>query len=128
MSGQDFLECKNWAVCGDILNEKKYAYLISNKLEEYGYNVLKVNPRTNKKEVYISLHDIDEKVEAINLCIHPKSGINLVKEAKELNIDKILIQPGAESEEILDFCHNNGIIALEGCVLVELSKKFAKDK
>ncbi|SMB83312.1 Predicted CoA-binding protein [Desulfonispora thiosulfatigenes DSM 11270] len=127
MSGQDFLQFKNWAVCGDVLNENKYAYKITKKLEEHGYNVFKVNPRTKKEEVYTSFDDITEKVDAIDLCIHPKIGINLVKEAKELNINKILIQPGAESEEILNFCQENDIMALEGCVLVELSKKFPKD-
>lgn len=128
MSGQEFLDCKNWAVCGDVLNEAKYAHTISNKLEEYGYNVSKVNPRTKRKEAYHSLKEIRDNVEAINLCIHPKSGINLVKEAKDLNINKILIQPGAESEEIIEFCKDNDMQALEGCVLVELSKKFPKDR
>jgi len=45
-----------------------------------------------------------------------------VKQAKELGIDKVLIQPGAETIEILDYCRENGITAIEGCALVELSK------
>jgi predicted CoA-binding protein len=45
-----------------------------------------------------------------------------VEESIKLNIDKILIQPGAESNEILSLCKDKGIIAIEGCALVELSK------
>lgn len=128
MTGQEMLGMKNWAVCGDVLNEKKYAYIISQKLEEKGYNVLKVNPRTKKEEIFKSLKEVNDNIDAIDLCIHPKKGLELVKEANDLGIKNILIQPGAESKEILDFCNDNDINALEGCVLVELSKKFPKDK
>lgn len=117
------LEFKNWAVVGDVLNEEKYAYKIVNRLNKGNYNVIKINPRSNSEQVYKSLKDTKEKIDVISLVIHPKVGINIIKEAKEMGIDKVLIQPGAESEEILDYCRENKIYATEGCVLVELSKK-----
>lgn len=46
-----------------------------------------------------------------------------MEEAYELGINKVLIQPGAESEEIIYFCREKGINYIESCVLVELSKK-----
>ena len=52
----------------------------------------------------------------------------MVQEAKELGIDKILIQPGAESEEIINYCKENSIEAVEGCALVELSRLKNKNK
>ena len=72
--------------------------------------------------MYNNLSDIPYKVEVLDLCINPYKGIKIIKEAHGLKIDKILIQPGAESPEILDFCKVNGMQAIEGCALVELSK------
>jgi len=127
MIGEEMMEFKNWAVVGDVLNEEKYAYKIVNRLKKGNYNVIKVNPRSNSDQVYKSLKDVKEKIDVIDLVIHPKVGINVIKEAKEVGIDKVLIQPGAESEEILEFCKENNIHAFQGCVLVELSKKGIRE-
>ncbi len=123
ITGQEMLNYKTWAVVGDVLNETKFAYKIFNRLKQEGYNVFPVNPRSQKEEVYKSLGEIDEKIDVIDLVIHPKVGLNVVKEAKELGIDKIFIQPGAESEEILAYCRDNQLKFFQGCVLVELNKR-----
>ncbi|MDK2823542.1 MAG: uncharacterized protein PWQ67_930 [Clostridia bacterium] len=123
MTGQEMLEFKKWAVVGDVLNEEKFAHKIVNRLEKENYNVFKVNPRSASEQVFRSLKDIKEKVDVIDLVIHPRVGINVMKEAKEVGINKVLIQPGAESEEILDFCRQNNIQVFQGCVLVELNKR-----
>lgn len=121
MDGQSLLEYDNWVVVGDVLNSSKYAHRILNTLKEAGYNVQGVNPNSDDKSVYKSLKDISYKVDVIDLCINPISGLKIVEEAHSLGINKILIQPGAESEDILSFCAEKGIIAIEGCALVELS-------
>lgn len=120
MTGHEMFQFKNWAVVGDVLNEGKFACSIAKKLERKDYNVFKVNPRSDDPQVYKSLKDIKDKVDVIDLVITPKIGIEVVKEASELGIDKIFIQPGAESREIINFCKEKGIKVYEGCVLVEL--------
>jgi predicted CoA-binding protein len=122
MKAQDFLNYKNWAVAGDVLNSSKYAYKILNSLEGSGYKVVGINPRSSEETVYKNLTEAGN-IEVLDLCINPKSGIELVKEAAELGIKYVLIQPGAESDEILSFCKNSDIIAIEGCALVELSRR-----
>ncbi|MBU3215810.1 CoA-binding protein [Clostridium estertheticum] len=122
MKANELLNYKNWIVVGDVLNHSKYAYKILNSLKKDGFNVVGVNPSANDKEVYNSLRDIPYKVEVLDLCINPYKGIKILQEANVLKIDKVLIQPGAESPEIIEFCKVNGILAIEGCALVELSK------
>ena len=122
MKAGDFLEYKNWVVAGDVLNSSKYAYRILQSLKAAGHNVMGVNPRSSDDSIYKSLKDIPQEINVLDLCINPKSGIEIVKEAKDLGIKFILIQPGAESEEILSYCKDNSITAIEGCALVELSK------
>lgn len=126
MNAHDLMDYKNWAVAGDVLNSSKYACKIINSLKGAGYNTVGVNPRASSEEVYKSLKEAvnnANNVEVLDLCINSKSGIEIVKEAKELGIKYILIQPGAESEEILNYCSENGITAIEGCALVELSRR-----
>lgn len=123
MDASNLMSYKNWVVAGDVLNSAKYAYKILNRLKQCGYNVCGVNPRGKVEDVYLKLKDVNYKIDVIDLCINPITGFKLLKEAKDLNIDKVLIQPGAESTEILDYCRENGIIAIEGCVLVELSNR-----
>jgi len=123
MKASDFLDYKDWVVVGDVLNHLKYAYKILNSLKEAGFNVVGLNPSVKNEEAYNSLGDIPYKIEVLNLCINPIKGIKILQEAHELKIDKVLIQPGAESSDILNFCRENGIQAIEGCTLVELRKR-----
>ncbi len=123
LNANEFLNYKNWIVVGDVLNPLKYAYKILNSLKRDGFNVVGVNPSIKNEGVYNSLRDIPYKVEVLNLCINPYKGIKVIQEAHELKIDKVLIQPGAESSEILKFCKANGMLAIEGCTLIELAKK-----
>jgi len=123
MKASDFLDYKDWVVVGDVLNHLKYAYKILNSLKEAGFNVVGLNPSGKNEEAYSSLGDIPYKIEVLNLCINPIKGIKILQEAHELKIDKVLIQPGAESSDILNFCRENGIQAIEGCTLVELRKR-----
>ena len=121
MEAQQLLNYENWVVVGDALNSSKYAHRILNSLEEAGFNVAGVNPRDTTGNAYKSLGEVPYKIEVIDLCINSINGIAIIKEALDLGIKRVLIQPGAESNEILEFCSSNEIIAIEGCALVELS-------
>jgi predicted CoA-binding protein len=121
MQAQELLNFKNWIVVGDVNNSSKYAHKILISLKVSGFKVEGVNPRDTSGTLRKSLNEVPYKIDVIDLCINPITGLNVVKEAKEAGIDKILIQPGAESQEILDFCKSNGITAIEGCALVELN-------
>ena len=123
MVAKDFLDYKNWVVAGDVLNSIKYAYRIIDGLKKAGYNALGVNPRSDDDQIYKSLKDISIEIQVLDLCINPKLGITIIKEAKDLGIKNVLIQPGAESDEILEYCIQNAMIAIEGCALVELSSR-----
>ncbi|NLZ50031.1 MAG: CoA-binding protein [Clostridiales bacterium] len=122
MDASTFMKYNNWVVAGDVVNEEKYAYKIKRRLEEAGYKVSGMKPGLSQEGVYPSLKEVPYKIDVLDLCINPKVGIKVVEEAKELGIDKILIQPGAESEEIISYCRENSIVAIEGCALVELSR------
>lgn len=121
MEAQQLLNYKNWVVVGDVLNSTKYAHRILNSLKEAGFKVAGVNPRDTTGNTYKTLSEVPYKIEVIDLCINSINGLAILKEALELGVKRVLIQPGAESDAILEFCNSNDIIAIEGCALVELS-------
>lgn len=119
MEAKDLLKHKNWVVIGDVVNKEKYAYKILNKLASRGYSVKGVHPKGGE-EIYKTLGEVPYKIDVIDLCINPISGIKFIEEAKTLGIKYVLIQPGAESREILNYCKDNDINAIEGCALIAL--------
>ena len=119
MDIKELIKEKNWIVIGDVTNSSKYAYRILNKFKDKGYTVSGVLP-TGGEGVYKTIKEVPYKIDAIDLCINSKLGIEYIKEANSLGIKNVLVQPGAESEEILTYCKENGINVIENCALVQL--------
>ena len=122
MQAHELLNYKNWVVVGDVLNTSKYASRIQAALKSSNFNAAGVNPRDTTETIYKTLKDVPYKIEVVDLCSNPITGLKIVEEAAELGIDKLLIQPGAESVDIIKYCKDNGITAIEGCALVELNQ------
>ncbi len=104
-----------FVVAGDTINSEKYACKIKNALLQNGYTVHCVG-----KELK-SINEISGEIEVIDLCINPARGLDLLKECKK-KYKGVVIQPGAESEEILAFLEENKVPYVEGCVLKGLEK------
>lgn len=113
MDLKEIMEKRHFVVAGDTLNEEKYACKIKHALQEHGYQVQCVG-----KELP-SLNDVEGPLEVVDLCIHPAKGIRLLREC-EKPVGAVLIQPGAESDEIRHFLEEKQIPFLEGCALVGL--------
>ena len=114
MDLEKIMSYDNFVVVGNTLKEDKYAYKIKNRLIGNNYNVECVD-----KEL-TSINDTDMDIDIINLCVHPAKGIKYLKENKK-ECKCVLIQPGAESDEIIEYLEESGQDYLEGCVLVGLS-------
>lgn len=65
-----------------------------------------------------------DRVDAVNLVVPPKVTEEVVKQCVALGLTRIWLQPGAESEEAIRFCQENGIQVLYGvCVMAESWRK-----
>lgn len=114
MNLKEIMQFNNFVVVGDTLNKDKYAYKIKQQLIDHNYQVQSVG-----KEL-TSINEVTFDIDVLDLCIHPIKGIKLLKENNK-KIKTVVIQPGAESEEIINFLKENNIDYLEGCLLVGLS-------
>ena len=135
------LDAKTWLVVGDVLNPTKPAHTIVTHLSQRHRTVYPVNPRIadadllsqrdkrrvaegrgeSEQDVQNSVKAVEGRgVEVLDLCIAPAVGLGIVREANELGIRNVFIQPGASSDEIVEYCKANGMAVHQGCVLREM--------
>lgn len=121
---EEFLDQDNViAVVGASRNRDKYGYRVYKDLKEKGFRVYPVNP--NAREIdgdkcYGSLKDLPEKPDVVNTVVPPEVTERIVRECRELGIDKVWMQPGSESDDAIEFCEENGIQTMKNvCVMRE---------
>lgn len=124
---RDFLRQKRFAVVGSFRNETKYAYKIFIDLIRKGYEVFPVNPRLSEIEgraCYKTISDIPYSVDVANIVTPPLVTESILKECLQKGIKRAWLQPGAESQAAIKFCHDNDIKVIHSmCVMLESLKE-----
>jgi len=123
MEYDQILNTRNiFAVVGVSSNLKKYGYKVFNNLKTTGYSVYAINPNVDyigDVKVYDSLKDLPEKIDVVVCIVPPKITLDIVKQAKELDIKNIWMQPGSESEEAINFCKEEKInLIYNQCIII----------
>ncbi|MEG2002042.1 MAG: CoA-binding protein [Clostridia bacterium] len=113
MNLKEVMDKNSFAILGDTLNAEKYAYKIKHAMLEKDYKVFCVGKELS------SLNDIEESVDVVDLCINPNKALALLKEC-EKKINFVVIQPGAESDEIFAYLDEKQIPYIQGCLLMGL--------
>jgi len=120
---KDFLNQKRFVVFGSFRNKEKYAYRIFKQLTEKGYIVVPVNPgltELEKVKCYPSVKNIPGEVDVANIVTPAKVTLRIVGECRQKGINRIWVQPGAESNEVIDFCNQNKMKIVYGlCVMLK---------
>lgn len=107
------MEQRSFAVVGDTLNEEKYAAKIKRAMLEHGYQVQCVG-----KELP-SLNDVTGEIDIVDLCIRADRGLELLRNC-EKTFKGVVIQPGASSEELVQYLQEHQIPYINGCLLLGL--------
>ena len=93
-------------------NPDKYGNEIFKNLKIHGYEVYPVNPKIKDidgSRCYSSLSDILFKVDVIDFVVPARVTKEILKECRDLKLNRIWLQPGAESEAATAFCHKNDL-------------------
>ena len=119
---RDFVNRRLWAVVGASQDRSKFGNRIFRSLRGAGYEVYAVNPRGGELEgvkVYPSLADLPQAPDVVDLVVPPAVTEQVVKEAHQLGLTRIWMQPGAESQAAIDYCHQYGIQVIHNaCAMV----------
>jgi predicted CoA-binding protein len=118
----EFMSQKRFAVVGATDNPQKYGNQIVKNLKSRGYEVYPVNPRLKEVEgsrCYPTIADIPVKIDVVDFVASPKTTEEILKQCKELKLNRIWLQPGSESEKAIAFCHENNMKVVHSvCVMM----------
>ena len=119
---KEFMEQKKFAIVGATDNPEKYGNHILKNLKKRGYEVYPINPRLKEIEgtqCYTSLADIPVTVDVVDFVVPPDVTNVLLKECKELGLNRIWLQPGSENESAIRFCRENNLkVVHDVCVML----------
>ena len=125
----DFLTLKSFAVVGASRDRDKYGNIVYRELRSRGFRVFAVNPMAQTIEgdpCYPTLADLPERVEGAVIVVPPDQTERTVRTAVAAGIRTVWMQPGAESEDAIRICEENGLCAIHNaCVLVVLRRSFS---
>ena len=110
-------------VLGASPKPERYSNQAVRTLVEHGHRVIPVHPLLKKIAgipAVPSLTHIDGAVNTLTLYVGPKRGKELLQEMIDLQPDRVIMNPGTESDEIEDRLTAKGIAVLRACTLVML--------
>ena len=114
---------KNVAVLGASDNPERYSYKALKMLTEHGYNAIPVHPVLDEIEVIKvvkNLGDISENVYTLTVYVGPARISPLLEEIVKLKPERVILNPGTESEELKAALDKASIPYIEACTLVLL--------
>lgn len=121
----EFLTYRRIAVVGVTPDRQRFGNRIYFNLKSKGYEVYAVHPAFDQVEgdpCYPNLSALPTSVDVVNMVVHPKRGKKVVEECLRLGLKRIWFQPGAESEDLIAFCHDHGMRVVHGQCLMVLAK------
>lgn len=121
-SVEDFLAQKTLAIAGVSRSGKGFGNSVIKDLTGKGYEVHPVHPDVDEVggfPCYRSVTDLPKEVGGLVLVVPPDQTEKLVREAKNAGIQRVWMQQGAESNEAIRYCEENGIDTVHGeCVMM----------
>lgn len=123
----DFLNRRVWAVVGASRNPDKFGYRIFRSLHRAGYVVYPVNPNETELDgvqVYASLADLPERPEVVDVVVPPRVTEQIVRQMHALDLERIWMQPGAESQEAIEYCQEHGIAVVHDACAMALARQW----
>ncbi|HFI0762494.1 TPA: CoA-binding protein [Streptococcus suis] len=130
----DFLkEAKAIAVVGLSNREETAAYRVSRIMQDAGYRIIPVNPRSAGKiilgeTVYASLKDIPLSIDIVNIFRRSEFLPDLAREFVETDAKIFWAQLGLESQEAEEILRQAGRdqIVMNRCIKIEYQKMIGE--
>jgi predicted CoA-binding protein len=110
-------------VLGASPKPERYSNQAVRALVEHGHRVIPVHPLLKKIAGVVAvpaLSGVKEPVNTLTLYVGPERGKELLQEMIKLGPDRVIMNPGTESDEIEEQLSANNIPVLRACTLVML--------
>jgi len=114
------------AIVGASSDRQKYGNKAVRAFQKQGFTVYPVNPKGGEIEglpAYTSLAEIPaEKVNRISMYVPPAVGLSMLDQITALSFDELWLNPGSESDELIEAARARGIEVVVACSIVAVGE------
>ncbi|PCJ51762.1 MAG: CoA-binding protein [Planctomycetota bacterium] len=112
------------AILGASNNPQRYSYQANKLLKSHGYQVFLVNPFHNEIDGELclsSINQLPDDIHTLTVYVNPNSTFEMIDLLENFNPKRIILNPGASSQELSRELTNRNITFIEACTLVMLN-------
>ena len=125
---RDILSLRHVVVVGMSKHDNKAAHYVPKYLSENGFDIIPVNPTTDKilgKKCYSTISDVDGDIDIVDVFRPSDLVLSVVEEAIKKNPKVIWLQEGIHNPEAEDMARKKGIkVVFNRCMLAEHQRLF----
>jgi predicted CoA-binding protein len=91
-----------------------------------GWTVYPVNPNETTVEglpVYPTIADIPGRVDRVSMYVPPAVGITLLEAIKAKGSTELFLNPGSESDELVERASSLGLDPIQACSIVDIGER-----
>jgi uncharacterized protein len=116
---------KTVAVVGASSDRGKYGNKALRAFLAEGYRAIPINP--NEREVeglqtYPSVLDVPEALDMATVYVQPEITLRLLDEFEQKQIPEVWVNPGAESDEVIEEARRRGLNAIFACSIIGIGR------
>jgi len=111
------------AVVGASADRSKYSNKSVRAHVAQGWTVYPVNPKGGEIEglkAYASLAEVPKPLDRVTMYLPPALGVSMLDEVAAANPGEFFVNPGAESDELVERARSLGLDPILACSIVDL--------
>jgi uncharacterized protein len=111
-------------VYGASPKPERYANKAIHTLQDHGHTVYPVNPayqNIDDIQCYKKAAEVEQDIDTITLYLGPNRSIDVVDDIISKKPNRVIMNPGTESDEVKAKLEQAGIQVIEACTLVMLN-------
>lgn len=112
------------AILGASTDRSKFGNKSVRAHLQQGFEVFPINPKGGEiegRKVYARLADVPvERLDRMSVYLPPQLGIKLLDEIAAKGCDELWLNPGSESDEIIERANDLGLNVIQACSIVAL--------
>ncbi len=117
---------KTVAVVGASSDRSKFGNKALRAFKAEGHTVVPINPHETEVEgiaAYASVMDVPQPIDMATVYVQPDVALRLLDEFERKHIPEIWINPGAESDELLELAARRKLNVISACSIVGIGRR-----
>jgi len=122
------MSSKTVAVVGASNDRSKFGNKALRAFQATGHVVIPINPHETQVEgikAYASVLDVPGAIDMATVYVHPEVGLTLLPEFERKQIAEIWVNPGAESDELIEEARRRTLNVIFACSIIGIGQSPA---